>query len=98
MKIQITINGKSYPCRPTMGAMLRFKRETGKEVSEMGSNDVSLMCIYLWCCVASASAADGIPFDMSAMDFADCIDPAQMTEWAAQMNKGNVSEDDEKKR
>ena len=33
-KIEVTINGTAYPCRPTMGAMLRFKKETGKEVTE----------------------------------------------------------------
>ena len=33
-KIEVTINGAKYPCRPTMGAMLRFKKETGKTVSE----------------------------------------------------------------
>ena len=31
-KIEIMINGKAYPCRQTMGAMLRFKQETGKSV------------------------------------------------------------------
>ena len=25
-KVEITINGKAYPCRQTMGAMLRFKQ------------------------------------------------------------------------
>ena len=33
-KIEVTINGAKYPCRPTMGAMLRFKKETGKMPSE----------------------------------------------------------------
>ena len=34
-KTIVTIDGQEYPCRPTMGAMLRFKRETGKEVNEI---------------------------------------------------------------
>ena len=42
-KIEIMINGKAYPCRQTMGAMLRFKKETGKEVTELG-NSRSDMC------------------------------------------------------
>ena len=28
-RIEVTINGKAYPCRQTMGAMLRFKQEAG---------------------------------------------------------------------
>ena len=47
-KIEITINGKAYPCRQTMGAMLRFKQETGKEVTELG-NSFSDLCVFLWC-------------------------------------------------
>ena len=50
-KIEITVNGKAYPCRQTMGAMLRFKRESGKEVTEI-KGEVSDLCTYLWCCVA----------------------------------------------
>ena len=46
-KIEVTINGKVYPCRPTMGAMLRFKKETGKEVTEITSNSFSDLCAYL---------------------------------------------------
>ena len=37
--IEVKINGKSYPCRPTMGAMLRFKKETGKEVTEISNGN-----------------------------------------------------------
>ena len=33
-KIEVTINGAKYPCRPTMGAMLRFKKETGKTLTD----------------------------------------------------------------
>lgn len=34
-KIEIKINGEAYPCRPTMGAMLRFKEQTGKEITDL---------------------------------------------------------------
>ena len=49
--------------RMTMGAMLRFKRETDRDVSEIGT-DVSLMVTFLFCCVASACNADGVAFDL----------------------------------
>lgn len=58
-KIEIKIDGKEYPCRQTMGAMLRFKQETGKEVTEIGGN-LSDICAYLFCCVASACKKDNV--------------------------------------
>lgn len=80
-KVEITINGVAYPCRQTMGAMLRFKQETGKEVTEIDSGSFSDLCTYLWCCVKSASKADGLDFNLSLMDFADNVTPEEATEW-----------------
>lgn len=80
-KIEITIDGKAYPCRQTMGAMLRFKQETGKEATEM-QDSFSDLCVFLWCCVASACKRDGIPFTLSFMEFADSISPEEMVGWA----------------
>ncbi len=90
-KIEIKINGKAYPCRPTMGAMLRFKNETGREVTEI-DGDFSDLCIYLWCCVVSASKKDNIPFDMSIMDFADSIEPEDMNAWSQAIQAENEAE------
>ena len=87
-KISITINGKAYPCRQTMGAMLRFKRETGKELTEVGNN-LSDMCTYLYCCVASACKHDKIPFDMELIDFADSLSIDDITSWAENVNGTN---------
>lgn len=81
-KITVTINGEAYPCRPTMGAMLRFKRETGREVTDIQATALSDLCTYLWCCVVSACKHDGVAFDMSLMDFADSISQEEMVEWA----------------
>lgn len=95
-KIEVIINGKVYPCRPTMGAMLRFKKETGKEVTEIDSNSFSDICTYLYCCVVSASAADKLPFKMSLMDFADALSPEDMNAWAAAMQPETVAEGEKK--
>lgn len=84
-KDEITINGKQYPCRQTMGAMLRFKQETGKEITATDGS-LSDMCTYLWCCIVSACKSDGVAFDMSLMDFADSITPDTMQEWAQAVN------------
>ena len=81
-KIEIRINGEAYPCRPTMGAMLRFKEQTGKEITEMDGNSFTELCTYLWCCIVSACKRDGKPFDLSLMEFADSIDPDDMAAWS----------------
>lgn len=82
-----------------MGAMLRFKKETGKEVTELQNGSFSDLCAYLYCCVASASSADKVPFDMSLMDFADALSPEDMTTWAKQVQGETTSPegDSEKK-
>lgn len=84
-KVEITINGKAYPCRQTMGAMLRFKTETGKEVSAI-SNDVTDMCTYLFCCIASACKHDGVEFGLSLMDFADSVTLDDVAAWTNAIN------------
>lgn len=97
-KVKVTINGVDYPCRPTMGAMLRFKKETGKEVTELQNGSFSDLCAYLYCCVASASSADKVPFDMSLMDFADALSPEDMTAWAKQVQGDNAEQADAEKK
>lgn len=99
-RIEITVDGTAYPCSPTMGAMLRFKEETGREITEIDAKSFTDLCTYLWCCVVSASRREGKEFGMSLMDFADRITPDDMAEW----NKAVTAEaapgdsDSEKKR
>lgn len=79
--IEITINGAKYPCSPTMGAMLRFKQETGREITEIDAGSFTDLCTYLWCCVVSGARREGKQFDMSLMEFADSLTPEDMAEW-----------------
>jgi len=72
--MKIKIKGQEYPFASTMGAMRRFKRETGKDVSKMDRDEVDDLLVYFWCCVASACHAEGVKFAMSVDDFADNID------------------------
>ena len=65
-----------------MGAMLRFKQETGKEVTEIDPGSFTDLCTYLWCCVKSASKAEGKDFHLSLIDFADNVTPDDATAWA----------------
>lgn len=97
-KIEVTINGVAYPCRPTMGAMLRFKKETGKEITEITDKSFTDLCTYLYCCVASASAADKVDFSMSLLEFADALNPEDMQAWTEQMQPAtNDNAEGEKK-
>ena len=72
----MNINGKHYPCRVTMGAMLLFKRETGHEATAIDGGALSDLITFVWCCVKSSCRADGVDFQLSLDDFADSIDVA----------------------
>lgn len=78
---KVEIYGQKYPMRMTMGAMLRFKRMTGKDVEEIG-NDVTLLVTFMYCCVASACNADGKEFDMDLEKFADGMSVEDMNGFA----------------
>lgn len=92
-KIEINVNGTAYPCSPTMGAMLRFKRETGREITEIDPSSFSDLCTYLWCCVVSASKREGKEFGLSLMDFADAISPEDMAAWNEAVTAGQTNDD-----
>lgn len=76
-----TINGKEYPCRITMGAMLRFRNETGRDVTALKSDDICDLVIFLWCCMASACSADNVEFGYDLMEFADRLDEKDIKEF-----------------
>ena len=89
---RIRINGEEYPVRMTMGAHLRFKRETGRVISEVKADDVADMVVLMWCCVASACKADGIAFTLSLEVFADSLDPASLKLLEEESQDGPESE------
>lgn len=91
----IVVDGHRYPCRPTMGAMLRFKRETGREVTELDGKSVSDLCTYLYCCVVSAAEHAGEHLDMDLMTFADSISPEDMEAWGRELEADGQGETDE---
>lgn len=72
---KLVIAGKQYPCRVTMGAMVRFKHEAGKDVSELKQTDISELVLFIYCCVKSACNADKEAFDMDFETFADSLEP-----------------------
>lgn len=68
----VTSTGKEYPCRVTLGAMRRFKQETGKDAENIAGVDD--LAIFIWCCCQSACKADGVEFGVSLDDFCDLLD------------------------
>ena len=89
---KIRIKGQEYPCRVTMGAMVRFKRESGKDIREVNQTDVDLMLMFVWCCVKSACNADSVEFDIAFDRFVDMLEPEDFTEFF-----GDVQEATQKK-
>lgn len=71
-----TSDGRRWPCRLTLGAMRRYKRETGEDVSRM--KDTSDMGVLVWCCCQSACSADGIAMDVGLDDFLDRLEPRSL--------------------
>lgn len=81
--IEIAINGTSYPCSMTMGAMMRFKEVTGHEVPQFDSS-VKDICAFIWSLVSSCAKRAGKKFDMEFWDFCDSVDPEEMSKcWEA---------------
>ncbi|MDE5567138.1 MAG: hypothetical protein K2J12_01725 [Muribaculaceae bacterium] len=97
-EITINVDGQKFPCCPTMGAMLRFKKETGREVTEMKGDSLTDICTYLWCCVKSASSAEGKQFDLPLIDFADRIDQSALVAWSSMVMGQDESEPSGKKK
>lgn len=69
----IQVGDQTYPFRLTLGAMLRFKRATGKEVTELNEDSVEELATLFHACLVSACAADKVPFNLTLEDFCDLL-------------------------
>ena len=78
--INIQMGDRYFPFRMTLGAMLRFKRATGKDLAreELDAGNLEEVAALLYACVASASAADKVPFNMSFDEFCDNVSDEDM--------------------
>lgn len=68
----IKVAGESYPAYATMGAIVRFKEQTGIEISDIG-NDMTLSLRFIFCCIQSACNREKISFELTFMDFCDNV-------------------------
>ena len=94
-QVVIVVKGKEYPCRLTLGAMRRFKRLTGKDVTTLTEGDVDDMITLMYCCTASACNADGVEFNFTVDEFADNLQSDHMSEFV--QNVANGAGDEQKK-
>ncbi len=97
-KQAITVGGKAYPCRLTMGAMILFKRNMGYDVSQMKQGeeaDIEEMLMLMWCCIKCACRADEVEFPMDFETFACHVTPADMQRWNELMGAGNEKKKEE---
>lgn len=74
-KTKIKVGDKEFHCRVTMGAMVRFKNESGKDVSKLEKTNISELVLFVYCCVKSACNADKVEFDYDFQSFADLMEP-----------------------
>lgn len=95
---KVTIAGSTYPMRLTMGAMIRFKRESGKEITEASSIEDMITCVHS--CIKSASNADKVEFGYTVEELGDLLTPDQFTELCADLfpQSGESHESDQSKK
>ena len=74
-KTKIKVGDKEFPCRVTMGAMVRFKNESGKDGSKLEKTKISEPEQVVYCSVNSACNADKVEFDYDFQSFADLMEP-----------------------
>ena len=88
----INVGGKELPCRLTMGAMLQFKRMTGRDVNQMDANDIEDMLMLMWCCIFCACKAEGIEFDTDFEMFTCMVTPQDVNQWNQVMGEADKEE------
>lgn len=95
----ININGKRYPFRLTIGAMVAYKRDTGEDFSAFRGDDMEKLGAIIFHAVRSACRTEAVPFPFREKE--EMLDYIDMQEAAALLgggtNEGLEPERDEKK-
>jgi len=98
MKHQITLTtGESFPFELTMGAMLYFKKETGKEITAADLNDTTELLALLYSCVASGSEVSGHELPYTFQQFANRLTAEELKRWATAYMAEQAAEASKKK-
>jgi|WetSurMetagenome_2_1015567.scaffolds.fasta_scaffold90833_3 hypothetical protein len=84
--INIKVDGKKYPCRSTLGAMLKFKETTGRDVSKI-DGDLTDTVTFMWCCVACACEVDNVEFKWDVQQFANRLELSDIEDFNKQFGE-----------
>lgn len=91
--MKMKIGDREYPMRLTLGAMLRFQRETGKELNEAEADmSMTMLIVLMWCCLVSACQADGVECDLTMEQMADRLDVKDVNRFSSQLSQGQSAE------
>ena len=78
----ITINGKEYPFRLTIGAMVQYKGLTDEDFSQFKGDDMLKLGTIIFCGLESACRAEGVHFPFedvyALMDYIDVQEAAAL--------------------
>jgi hypothetical protein len=74
----IKVKGKEYPIRPTMWALLQFRRDKQKAVSELKDEDLEDLLYWTYLCVKNTCRQDGVAFDISFEDYCEYVEGSPM--------------------
>lgn len=78
----ITIQGKPYPFRLTIGAMVQYKGLTDEDFSQFKGDDMLKLGTIIFCGLESACRAEGVPFPFedayTLMDYIDVQEAAAL--------------------
>ncbi len=85
---QITIKGRSYPFRITIGAMVAYKRETGEDISAFKGDDMEKLGLLVYHSLRSTCKACSIDFPFQSSE--EILDYIDMEEAASLLNIGSV--------
>lgn len=100
--MKIKIGAKEYPIRMTTGAIVRFKRETGKSVEELDNvKDFESSMRFIYECMASACRADDVDLPIDFDKFLDSLDLSRVGEIQEALfgaSKENSNEDEPQKK
>lgn len=92
--LTLNVGGKEVPCRLTMGAMLLFKNNVGKDVSQMDGSDLEEMLRFMWCCITCACKADGVEFGIDFETFTCMVTPEDVNKWNTAISAENEKKKD----
>ncbi len=95
---KIKVEGKEYPMRATMGAMDIFKKETGKDPSEMNQESPVEVTVFIYGCVKSACRKDKVDFPYTLEEFMDSVDVDTILSWADELSALTDSGNEESKK